>query len=50
MKFLYVGFKGSNNASCQLVEKVNSSNKLLLTNSYDGIKGNLIRLIWNHMN
>ena len=41
MKVLYVGFKGANNASRQLVEKVNSSNKLFLTNSYDGIKSNL---------
>ena len=32
MKVLYVGFKGSNNVSCQLVEKVNSSNKLFLKN------------------
>ena len=42
MKVLYVGFKGINNASRQLVEKVNSSNKLFLTNSYDGSN------IWNY--
>lgn len=38
MKILYAGFKGINNASYQLVEAINSNNKMLLTNSFEGIK------------
>ena len=41
MKILYIGFKGKNNASCQLVEQINPSEKLLLTNSFGGIKRDL---------
>ena len=41
MKILYTGFKGKNNASCQLVEQINPSEKLLLTNSFGGIKRDL---------
>lgn len=41
MKILYTGFKGKNNASYQLVEQINKNDKLLLTNSFDGIKKDL---------
>lgn len=37
MNVLYVGFKGKNNASCQLLSNL-KGNRLLLTNSYDGLK------------
>lgn len=37
MNVLYVGFKGKNNASYQLLSNL-KGNKLLLTNSYDGLK------------
>lgn len=38
MKVLYTGFKGKNNASCQLIDLINPDNKILITNSFDGIK------------
>ena len=41
MKILYTGFRGKNNASCQLVEMINPNDKVLLTNSFDGIKKDL---------
>ena len=41
MKILYTGFKGKNNASCQLIELINPSDKILLTNSFEGIKRDL---------
>ena len=41
MKILYTGFKGKNNASCQLVELINPNDKVLLTNSFEGIKKDL---------
>lgn len=41
MKILYTGFKGKNNASYQLVETINPNDKVLLTNSYEGIKRDL---------
>ena len=41
MKILYTGFRGKNNASCQLVELINPNDKVLLTNSFEGIKKDL---------
>ena len=41
MNILYMGFKGKNNASCQLIELINPHNKILLTNSFRGIKREL---------
>ena len=41
MKILYTGFKGKNNASCQLIELIDPSDKILLTNSFEGIKRDL---------
>lgn len=41
MKILYTGFRGENNASCQLVELINPNDKVLLTNSFEGIKKDL---------
>lgn len=41
MKILYIGFKGKNNSSCKLVELIDANNKLLLTNSFNGIKKDL---------
>ena len=41
MKVLYTGFKGKNNASCQLIDLINPDNKILITNSFDGIKKDL---------
>ena len=41
MNILYVGFKGEHNASYQLVQSISSSNKMLLTNSFKGIKNDL---------
>ena len=41
MKILYTGFKGKNNASCQIIELINPSDKILLTNSFEGIKRDL---------
>lgn len=37
MNILYVAFKGKNNASYQLLSNLNGD-KLLLTNSHDGLK------------
>lgn len=36
VKILYTGFKGKNNASCQLLSKI-SGEKMYLTNSFDGL-------------
>ena len=44
MKILYTGFKGKNNASCQLVELINANDKVLLTNSFEGIKKDLAKI------
>ena len=44
MKILYTGFKGKNNASCQLVEVINANDKVLLTNSFEGIKKDLAKI------
>ncbi|MCH5172483.1 MAG: hypothetical protein J1F31_06625 [Erysipelotrichales bacterium] len=41
MKILYTGFKGKYNASYQLVEAISPNNKILLTNSFKGIKRDL---------
>ena len=41
MNILYIGFKGAHNSSYQLVQSISSSNKLLLTNSFNGIKKDL---------
>lgn len=41
MKILYTGFKGKNNASYQLVELINPNDKVLLTNSFEGLKKDL---------
>ena len=41
MKILYTGFKGKNNASCQLIELIDPNDKILLTNSFEGIKRDL---------
>ena len=41
MSILYIGFKGAHNSSYQLVQSISSSNKLLLTNSFNGIKKDL---------
>ena len=44
MKILYTGFRGKNNASCQLVEMINPIDKVLLTNSFEGIKKDLAKI------
>ena len=44
MKILYTGFRGKNNASCQLVELINANDKVLLTNSFEGIKKDLAKI------
>lgn len=44
MKILYTGFKGKNNASCQLIELINANDKVLLTNSFEGIKKDLAKI------
>lgn len=41
MEILYTGFKGKNNASYQLVELINPNDKVLLTNSFEGLKKDL---------
>ncbi len=42
-KILYVGFKGKNNASCNLVNTL-SQNPCLLTNSFEGLRKDIERL------
>ena len=42
-KVLYVGFKGKNNSSCQLITRM-SGDKAFLTNSYSGIVRDIGRL------
>ncbi len=37
MKILYTGFKGKNNSSYQLIQSI-QGNKLLLTNSFEGLR------------
>lgn len=41
MKKIYIGFKGKNNASQYIVEMIDNEEKMLLTNSFDGIIRNL---------
>ncbi|MDD6036894.1 MAG: hypothetical protein PUC30_12040 [Lachnospiraceae bacterium] len=43
MKVLYTGFKGKNNSSYQLLSKI-SGQKLFLTNSYDGLKKDIMNV------
>jgi len=44
MNILYIAFKGKNNASFQLVNSINSNNKLFLTNSFAGIEKDLSKV------
>ena len=41
LRVLYTGFKGKNNSSYQLLAKI-SGQKLFLTNSFDGLKKNIM--------
>ena len=43
MKILYTGFKGKNNASCQLLSRI-TGDKLFLTNSFAGLKRDIISI------
>lgn len=43
MRVLYTGFKGKNNSSCQLVSRI-SGQKLFLTNSFDGLKKDIMNV------
>ena len=43
MKVLYTGFKGKNNSSYQLLSKI-SGEKLLLTNSFEGLKKDIMNV------
>ncbi len=46
-KILYVGFKGKNNSSYQLVEKI-CGDKLFLTNSFDGLKRDIENISFDY--
>lgn len=43
MKVLYTGFKGRNNSSNQLLSEI-SGEKLFLTNSFDGLKRDIMNI------
>lgn len=43
LRVLYTGFKGKNNSSCQLLSKI-SGQKLFLTNSFDGLKKDIMSI------
>lgn len=43
LRVLYAGFKGKNNSSYQLVSKI-SGPKLFLTNSFDGLKKDILSI------
>lgn len=43
MKVLYTGFKGKNNSSYQLIQLI-QGNKLLLTNSFEGVKRDIEKM------
>lgn len=43
VKVLYTGFKGKNNSSCQLVSRI-SGQRLFLTNSFDGLKRDIMNV------
>ena len=43
MRVLYTGFKGKNNSSYQLLAKI-SGQKLFLTNSFDGLKKDIMNV------
>ena len=43
MRVLYTGFKGKNNSSYQLVSNI-SGEKLFLTNSFEGLKKDIVNV------
>lgn len=43
LRVLYTGFKGKNNSSYQLLDKI-SGQKLFLTNSFDGLKKDIMNV------
>lgn len=43
MRVLYTGFKGKNNSSYQLLSKISGS-KLILTNSFEGLKKDIMSI------
>ena len=43
MEILYMGFKGKNNASFQLLNKIVGS-KAYLTNSFNGLKSDIMKI------
>lgn len=44
MRVLYTGFKGKNNSSYQLVSNI-SGEKLFLTNSFEGLKKDIVNVV-----
>lgn len=44
LKVLYTGFKGKNNSSYQLISKI-SGQKIFLTNSFDGLKKDIMNIV-----
>lgn len=44
MKILYTAFKGTNNASYQLINLINPKEKIFLTNSFVGIEKDLLNI------
>lgn len=47
MRVLYTGFKGKNNSSYQLLSRI-SGQKLFLTNSFDGLKKEIMNITDQH--
>ena len=43
LRILYTGFKGKNNSSCQLLSKI-SGEKIFLTNSFEGLKNDIVNI------